>query len=308
MTNSTAGLASMLSIRWIRCRRFGFASTAQYATRLSGSPTTAKTNGTTCGVPSGRTVASLPTAARLSRSTASSGVIAPSLVEAAAGEESDRAELRAADAELHVPRHAERADVRADLGDRDSGGGGRVRLLLGYGPLSPDPECRPRDRPDAGGVHPARRRRGADASDPARNARDRRDVPQPGVPREGRDDARRRLRRTSHPRHRSGVERRRVEGVWLRLAVDRGAVRAARGRAPDLSRDVHAGADDVPRHPASRRRRAQRPAAGAARWPAGPDRWERRAEDAPPRGHVCRPVERVRRPDDDPTEARRPWA
>ena len=124
------------------------------------------------------------------------------------------------------------------------GRGRRVRFVLGDGPLPPDREHRAADRPDARGVHAARRGRRAHLPDPARRDGHRRDVSQPRVPREGGHDARRGVVGPGDPRDRRRLERGGIPRVRLRLAAGGRAVRAARGRAADLPVDVHAAGVD----------------------------------------------------------------
>ena len=68
---ATDGFVSMLRSRCRRRDRFGFSSTTQYATRPPSRSSNTNTSGTTCGEPSGVTVASRPTRAARSRGIAS---------------------------------------------------------------------------------------------------------------------------------------------------------------------------------------------------------------------------------------------
>ena len=92
---------------------------------------------------------------------------------------------------------------------------------------------------------------------PARHARHRRDLPQPGAAGEGGHRARRHLRRPGAARHRRGVVRGGARRARLRLPAARGALRAPRGRAADLPGDVHRGAEHGRGHAPPGRRRVE---------------------------------------------------
>ena len=129
-------------------------------------------------------------------------------------------------------------------------------------------------------------------------------LPQPRLPREGRRDRRRHLRRPHRDGHRRRLVRARVARLRLRLPQGRRpARRAPRGR-PDLPRHVDQGLGDARREVLPGRRRDLRPAAAAGHAPPGQrpqrhpdvDRRRRREGDAEDRGAVRRLHELRRQP------------
>ena len=167
--------------------------------------------------------------------------------------------------------------------------------VLGDGPLLPTPADGRAEPADARCLHAARRPGDADVARAARRHGDRRDLPQPGPPGQDRDDARRHQRGTGHPRHRGGVVRRGARGPGLRLPPGRRAARPPGGGAADLPGHVHRGGSDVRRPLLPDPRGAQRAVAGAAGWPAHPDRRRRREADAAAGGPLRRHVQHLRR-------------
>ena len=144
------------------------------------------------------------------------------------------------------------------------------------------------------GVDADGRARRGDRAGPARPDVHLHELPQPGLPREGRRHLRHRVRRARRDGHRRRLVRARVARLRLRLPVRRGAAgHARRGRA-----DHAPGLDGRPRH-AERQalpgRRRDRPAAAPAggRHPAV-DRRRRGEGDAQDRGEV-RAVHELRR-------------
>ena len=113
------------------------------------------------------------------------------------------------------------------------------------------------------------------------------------------------LRRPRDPRHRRGMERGRGHGIWLRLPVAQGALRAARGPPQHRARDVHRLARELRGHAPQHHGRVQQPAADPRRHPDH-DRRQRREEDAADGGAVRRRVELLRRPGADQAPRRRP--
>ena len=146
-------------------------------------------------------------------------------------------EARTADSlvQLARRRRGDRADPRPD---RAPGRRHRPRLDLGHGPLLPDPRRRPGRGADARRLDGARVPRREHDERPARADGRRRPLPAAGAVGEGRDDARRPVRRAGLARDRGRLERGRVAQPRLPVPAPRRAVRDARGDAPDRPRDV----------------------------------------------------------------------
>ena len=85
------------------------------------------------------------------------------------------------------------------------------------------------------------------ATGAARRHGDGRHLPQPGASGEDRHHPRRDQLRARHPRHRSGLVRRRARRVGLRLPAGPGAPRPPGGGAADLPCDVHRGGAELRR-------------------------------------------------------------
>ena len=167
---------------------------------------------------------------------------------------------------------------------------GRVRLDLGDGPLLPDPRPRAGRGPDARGLDdPRLHGRPLDAGAPGADGR-RRPLPAARPVGEGRDDARRPVRRPGLARHRGGLERGGERRPRLPdAAARRPASRCSRRRSGSPTRCGRASA--ARRRPSTG---ATTPASRLLNAPqsisrprvADHDRRRRRAEDAPPRRPV----------------------
>ena len=151
------------------------------------------------------------------------------------------------------------------VGMATRGGGDRLRLGVGDGPLLPTAaDGRPQPA-DARRLHAARRAGGPDVAGQAGRHGDRRHLPQPGAPGQDRHHARRHQRRPGHPRHRGGVVRRGARRAGLRLPARRRAPRPPGGGAADLPGHVHRGGAELRRPLLPDPRGAQRAAARCSR-------------------------------------------
>ena len=114
----------------------------------------------------------------------------------------------------------------------------RLRFDLGHGPFLPDPGRRPAEEPMLEGWTTLGFMAAHTQARPPRPDGRWRPLPLPGPVGEGRDDARRAVRRPGLARHRRRLERGRVARPRVPVPAARRAVRDARGDAPDRARDV----------------------------------------------------------------------
>src|SRR5829696_3607229 len=185
----------------------------------------------------------------------------------------------------------------------------RAGLRHRLGGRPPDPG-RPQERSglgDARGLYDARLPRRADRADPARHDGHRGHVPAAERADQGRDDARRALRRPRVARRRRRLPGGRGARDGPAAATDPRALRAARGDAALGASDVVGRQQPVRGAPLSPRAARQQPACGQHAASADPRRRHGRAQDATPGGSVrgrLQPVRHPRRRQDDQAQAR----
>ncbi len=197
--------------------------------------------------------------------------------------------VRPPPAQLHLPGHPDRADLRAHGRAGPGGRGRRVRARDRDGPPLPDPGDRRARRADARGLVRPRGARARDEPGPPRDARERRDLPQPGAARQAGDDPRRAVRRAGGARASAPPGTR--PSTWASDSTSRrsasgwtGSRRRSRSRgrcSPRTARRSTA-ATTGSRRPATSRGRSSRAARGsssAGSGSSGPCAWPRSYAD-----------------------------